>query len=289
MSDPIDTYEHRPTESRRPHALTTLFAALLAISLIAACTQASTPTPDPQPTTLSGFAEVYVEEDEEAFPLLGATMLFVDFDVAPLSAALRSGDGAATFQALQSSVADVDVSPSSVIEVQEGVYLAGIALVESDGGYELVLPEADAIPAPLMRPAQDAIPLDFYLFDEIECSIVSSDPTVLLTQSLWLEISFPAPFFFLPVGLSFGLTATDFVDIDDGIAGSTFITVVYANGATTLSEVGSECSTEDGTIVVDIDLVEGWQQLTWSFSEDGISIGSRPIDETVFSTVFPAF
>lgn len=291
MRDTNHTADTPRIDTPRQRTLTPLLAALLALALIAACAQAPTPEPEPEPepATLSGTAVASAPDDEDPVPLLGGTLLLFDPDVAFAAASTRGGADGATVQALQAKIAGLDVdastvAPSNVVEVEDGVYLAGIALVESDGSYELVLPDGDAIPAALMRPAEDAIPLELYLGDD-DCSLVASDPSVLVTLTFWIELSSPAPIFFTPFGPGFTFTATEAFDLAGDVEGITFVTATYATGATTLSTTGTECASVDGELSADASLVEGWNQVTWTLTEDTITIGARPIDQSVFSLV----
>jgi len=293
MNDTNHTPDAPRADAPRLRTLAALLAALLALALIAACTQATTPEPEPEPAILSGTAVVPVAEGEDPIPLLAGTLLMIDFENAFATLSERGAAYGETLHALQAAVAGLDVdasavSPSNVVEVDEGIYLAGIAFVESDGGFELVLPDGDALPAAIMRGAEDAIMWELYL-GAADCSIVASDPSVLVTQTMWFELSTPAPIFFTPSGPAFTVTATEETDFGDGLQGVTVVTVAYATGATTLSATGTECATDDGTRSVDVPLVEGWNQVTWTLVEDIISIGARPVDETVFSVVFSGF
>jgi len=289
MTDPNHTSERRSTNAPRPRTLTTLLAALLAVALIAACAQAPTPEPEPEPAVLRGTAIAPVPEGEDPIPLLATTLLLIDIEAAALSASVSGGADGAARAALQASIAGLDADastaqPSQVVEIEEGVYFASIALVESDGSFELVLPDGDALPSSVMRTAEDAIPFDFYVGDA-DCSIVASDPSVLVTQTFGEFLAFPAPFFFTPFGFDFAITFSEEIDIDDEPDEFTSVSVVYATGATTLTTTGTECSFDGFTLSANASLEEGWNQMTWTESETSFAIGARSIDEPVFSVV----
>ena len=42
----------------------------------------------------------------------------------------------------------------------------------------------------------------------------------------------------------------------------------------------------DDTITVDVPIHQGWNQVTWSFTETTFSIGARPIDSSAYSVPF---
>lgn len=290
MTDPNHTSERRRINAPRPRTLTTFLAALLAVALIAACAQAPTPDPEPEPAVLRGTAVAVVPEGEDPIPLFATTLLMIDIDVASLGASVHGGADGAARAALQASISELDadasiVAPSQVVEVEEGAYLAGIALVESDGSFELVLPDGDALPSTIMRNAADAIPFDLYVGD-VDCSIVASDPSVLVTQTFGEFLALPAPFFFTPFGFGFAVTFSEEIDIDEEPDEFTSVSVVYATGATTLTTTGTECTSAGFTFSANASLVEGWNQMTWTESETGFAIGARSIDETVFSVAF---
>jgi hypothetical protein len=291
MVDPTHTPEPRRPDAPRLRTLAALLATLLAFALIAACAQA--PTPDPEPAVLRGTAVVAVPEGEDPVPLFSATLLLIDVDIASLGASVRAGADGAAREALQAAVTGLDVdastvAPSQVVEVEEGAYFAGIALVESNGSFELVLPDGDALPSSIMRDAADAIPFDLYVGDA-DCSIVASDPSVLVTQTFGDFLALPAPLFFTPFGIGFAVTISEEIDIGEESDELTSVSVVYATGATTLTTTGTECSSGGLTISADASLVEGWNQMTWTETETGLTIGARSIDESVFSVVLNGF
>jgi len=282
-----------PRSSRFTAARSIAFGGILATALLlAACAQTPTqsdpdPDPDPQPTALAGIVQIPPPEDDDPEVLAVAAsllMLDVTFPAPP-----DGDDELILLERLQTSLerASVDLStvaPSSVVETEEGAYLAGIALVESDGGFGLVLPDVDDIPEPLFRAAAKAIPLAIFI-GGADCTLSASDPEARATVTFWQVLSSATPVFFTRYGLALGLNVTEPVDFESegDLEGRTFVTLTYATAPTTLSNTGAECSSMGGTISVDVALEERWNQVTWSFSETTSTIGARPVEATVYS------
>jgi hypothetical protein len=280
-----------PRSSRFAAARSIALGGILATALIlAACAQTPSqpdPDPDPQPTTLAGIVQIPPAElDDPEIIAVAASLLMLDmaFPDPP-----DDGDDTILLGRLQTAIerASVDastVAPASVVEIEEGTYLAGIALIEADGGYELVLPDFADIPEPLFRTAAEAIPLSSYA-GGADCTLAASDPEALVTLTFWQFLSSATPVLYTQFGLALGFTVTEAVDFegDDDLDDLTFVTLAYATAPTTLTSTGPECSTVGGTISVDVALEEGWNQVTWSFSETTFTVGVRPVDSAVYT------
>lgn len=283
--------------SRHPIGLRpiALVAALAAALVLAACAQGpSQPGPDPQPTTLAGVVQVPPAElDDPDLVAVAASLAMIDMampEVPKLPELEVEGErDRVLIDALRSAVerAQVDeaaLTRSSVVEVADGTFLSGVSLLDADGGYTLALPDGADIPETLFRPAAEAIPLAAYVGD-VDCSIVASDPGALVTLTFWQFISSAAPVFFTQFGVALGLNVTEAVDFEGGgsFEDITFVTLAYATAPTTLTSTGAACTTMGGTVTVDVPLVEGWNQVTWSLTEVALTLGARPIGTTVYS------
>lgn len=287
MIERTDTPSPRRTSWRSATAL----AALLAVALVIGCAQTPPPTGDPDPdpdpvvTVLRGSVVYPVSKLSAPEPLLAVSLLMIDI-------AFEDGGmikEAAALGTAESSL-DVDptaVTPSTFVDIGDNAYLAGVTSIEADGSFELVLPDGDTIPDPLFRAAQDAIVLGGYVADA-DCTITASAPDARVTATFWQFLSSATPAFFSPSGLNIAYTVTEAfaVDTDPAMDTLVFVTLAYATEATTLTATGTECASEGGPVItIDAPLVAGWNQLTWVFDDDGVTIGVRPIDETVFSVV----
>jgi len=284
-----------PRSSRFTTARSIALVAILSGALImAACAQTPSepdPDPEPQPAVLGGVVQVPpVEEDDPEIVVLAASLLMLSM---PFPEAPDEGDELMPLEPLRTTIerASVDpaaLAPASVVEVEEGAYLAGIAVVEEDGSFELALPDGADIPEPLFRPAAEAIPLTSYAGDA-DCTLVASDPEALVTFTFWQFLSSAAPVFFTQFGVTLGFNVSEAIDFESepDLDELTFVTLTYATAPTTLTSMGPECSSEGGTIAVDVALEEGWNQVTWSFTETTFTIGARPIDSTVYSVPVP--
>ena len=271
-----------------------LVAALATALILAACAQTPSqpdPDPDPQPTTLGGTVQIPpAEPGDPEIVALAASLLMIDQTLPEPPG--EGDDLILLLERLQATLERTSVdaaalTPTSVVELEEGAYLAGIALIETDGGYTLALPDAADIPEALFRAAAEAIPLSLYVGDA-DCTLTASDPEALVTLTYWQFLSSATPAFFTQLGLALGFNVTEPIDFESGgdLEGLTFVTLAYATAPTTLSSTGDACSTKGGTITVDVPLDQGWNQVTWSFTETTFTIGARSIDSTVYSAPF---
>jgi len=274
-----------------------VLAALAAFALVIGCAQPPPPG-EPEPTVLRGSAAWVDLEGAEPGPLLSVSLWMLDIEIpAPDPRAHTSASGGPDSQALRSSATGLDVDgdvlrSSAVVEIEDGFYLAGLGQVAADGTYELALPDGDAIPEALFRDAEDAVAALFFA-DGPECTLEASDPSARVTLTLFEGLTIASPAFLAPTGLGIGITTTDAVDpdfdFDTGFAGTTFVSLAYATAPTTITTTGVDCAPEAGfTLDVDVELTAGWNQLTWVYLPDeGLTVRDRPVDEPVFSLVFP--
>jgi hypothetical protein len=274
-----------------------LLTALAAFALVIGCAQ--TPPPgEPEPTVLRGSAAWGDLEGAEPGPLLAVSLWMLDIEIpGPGEPDVKSASSGHDSQSLRSAASGLDVDgdalrASTVVEFDDGFYLAGLGQVAADGTYELVLPDGDAIPEALFRDAEDAVAALFFA-DGPACTVEASDPTARVTLTLFEGLTIASPAFLTPMGLGAGLTTTEAVapdhDFEAGLPSTTFVSLAYATAPTNLATTGADCAPEAGfTVDVDVELVEGWNQLTWVFVPDeGITVRDRAMDEPVFSLVFP--
>ena len=287
----------------RTWRLPAVLAALAAFALVIGCAQPPAPgepdpEPEPEPTVLSGNAAWADLEGAEPGPLLSVSLWMLDIEIPePGPRAHASVVGGHDSQTLRSSAAGLDVDgdvlrSSAVVEIEEGFYLAGLGQVAADGTYELALPDGDAIPEALFRDAEDAVAALFFA-DGPECTLEASDPSARVTLTLFEGVTVASPAFLAPTGLGIAITTTEAVDPDfdfaSGFASTTFVSLAYATAPTTITTTGADCEPEAGFAVdVDVELAAGWNQLTWVYlPDDGLTVRDRPVDEPVFSLVFP--
>jgi hypothetical protein len=225
-----------------------LVGALGLVLALAACAGQSTPPPQ-------GFTSVTgsVTGSTEGEPALGAALLL--------------GTGP-----------DI-VTKGSVVEVYDGFWLGGITLVDEDGGFQVQLPDADDVPASLMAPASDFVSFPFSVFDE-PCVLVASNATTNVTIATLIEaFALPGVAVLTAGGAALSITTPTEVDLDDGttLFDVQLLTWVHADGAVAVATPSGSCVTTDGddtlTLVVDVELSEGWNQLAWSFAIEEVGSG----------------
>ena len=99
--------------------------------------------------------------------------------------------------------------------------------------------------------------------EEADCPLTASDPEALVTHTYLQFVRSATPAFFTQLGLALGFNVTEPIDFesDGDLEGLTFVTV-------------------------DVPLDQGWNQVTWSFTETTFTIGARSIDSAVYSVPF---
>lgn len=269
-------------------------AALAALALVVGCAQPAPPS-ETGPFTVSGTATFADQGAADATPLVAASLWMLDEDFsetgepegrgaspAERAAALRSGMGV--------GAVDVSALRSGVVEVSEGLYLAGLGSVDADGRFAIALPDGDDLPSELLRPAEDAIPVQAYT-GNAECTLTSSTDGVLASIAIFEGFSFAGPVFLTADGLGAAVATTEAaeIDLDEGTSfeGVTFASLIYASAATALTSGGDGCVEQARVAVdVDVDLAAGWNQLTWVYdADDGVTVRTRDADEPLFARV----
>lgn len=214
-----------------------LFTALLAVLVVAACSQPS----EPQPRGPEGA----VRSSPGAPVDLGAALILVDID----------------------SVASLEAA--AVTEFQEGYYLGPVTSIDEDGNVIIELPAGDDLPSALMSDA------DEFLYNVAQypgCALSASNATVDVTEAVFELITFPGVALLSVEGLIPALATNERMpaspDIQD-LAGMTFQTWVYAAGATTINTVPAVCTAASNpSLSVDVSLSSGWNQLEWAITID---------------------
>ncbi len=230
-----------------------LLAATLAVLVIAACSQPA----EQQPTGPQGT----VHTPSGAPTMLGVTLFFIDFD------------SAAT------------LSPATVVEAGEGIYVGPITTIAEDGSFTLELPEGSDLPAALMGSAEDFV----HSFSMVaSCDLVASDPTVNVTKTVFELVTIPGIALLSIDGLMIAVgTAEQLPDAptSEELYAARFQTWVYADGPTTVVTDPAVCEDPDLTLSVDVSLTAGWNQLEWTIVVDelgvptGIELGNSTAEE----------
>jgi len=291
------TRSDAPSLRSRGRRWPAVLTALGAFALVIGCAQ--TPPPgEPEASVLRGSAAWGDLAGSDSGPLLAVSLWMLDIEMSDPGdrdpKGVSSGHDPQTLRARAAGI-DVDgdaLRASTVVEVEDGFYLAGLGQVAADGTYELALPDGDAIPEALFRDAEDAVAALIFA-DGPECVVEAGDPTARVTLTLFEGLTIASPAFLAPTGLAFGVTTTEALDpefdFETEIEDATFVSLAYATAPTTLSTTGADCAPEAGFAVdVDVELVEGWNQLTWVYVPDErLTVRDRPVDEPLFSLAVP--
>lgn len=203
--------------------------SLLLVVALAACGQ--TPPPeDTGPETASGT----LNAPTAAPTFLGAAILLAD--------------------------AAMVVAPAAVIEVQEGIFTGTMSPVNADGTVDIILPEADEMPASVLSPAGEF----FYGFDYTTCELSTSAPEALVSEVLLGLAPMPLPgmVFFSVEGNAFAVTTPQPVDMDAADPSVTgFVWWLYADSAVTVGTPAAGCDFNSIAMHIDLALEEGWNQV----------------------------
>lgn len=204
------------------------FGAIVLLFAITACAApGSGPAPEPR-TTLSG---VYVGD-----PAL-----------LPMAVSLIVSEPAAASLAL---------APTQVVELAPGLHALATTVLPASGALQLDLPFADELPDAVRVPAPGV--LGGELPDG--CTVQASSATVRVTP---VEMATPLGNFvgFTPLGpRALALTPSLVNWADPGLDTLTLLTWVHADGPVAFTSTGT-CSTATLDVVVDLELVRGWNRV----------------------------
>ncbi|MBX3143649.1 MAG: hypothetical protein KF813_07835 [Trueperaceae bacterium] len=234
----------------------------LVLTLLAACSQEpSGPRQHEEPGTVFGHAGAPT-------PPLAMALLLVDPEDAFIS-----------------------LSPESLIEVVEGVYVGEVSAIGTDGEVTLRFPDAADIPSTLLRPAESlAYTASSFGFT---CNLEASDPTARVT-AIGVEslIFYAGVVFFTVEGAAPGIVLADdspFPPPSPSAAASMrFQTWTYANKPVSIVSDPEFCGdpTDPPTLKVDVDLTEGWNRLEWAYIFDGDDLAAMEIRNSTATELF---
>ena len=222
-----------------------LVGALGLVLALAACAGPATPTPGLTSITGSVTGSIVGE------PALGAALLL--------------GTGPTV------------VAKRAVVEVYDGLWLAGTTLVDDDGGFVLHLPDGDDLPSTVLAPASDLIQHVFITFDE-PCVLTASNATTTLTSVSFIDLTsglftVPGMTMLTAGGAALSLATPTEIDPDDenlDVTDIIYLTWAYADAAVDVATPSGTCVENTGpdtvALVVDVTLEAGWNQLAWSFA-----------------------
>lgn len=259
-----------------------VLALVTAVALAACGGPGPQPDPDPQ-----GFSPNFEVSNPEMGVGMGVSLVVVttEAEISAASAAgvrpdleLSPGEWLSSADA-QQLAAPAQVGPMA-IEIDTGIWIAAVGLIDLDGNLEMTFPEPEDLPAAL---ANDwLLPADEFILQSIlpvGCTVVADDPDVMVSVYYdQLLLSVPGLFGVLAgqpvVGV---ITTTTPLDVDEPIEDQepTFVAWLYADGDVNLSSEGAACDAGDPTFGVDVALQAGWNQVGWAVTAPG---GGEPVD-----------
>lgn len=186
------------------------------------------------------------------------------------------------------------VGPASFTEVDDGFFIGTTTPIGADGSVAVTLPAHADIPNVLFGTADTFL---VQVADIAACSLNASAPTVRVMNAVFELVTIPGVGLLTMDGFIPALATDRFIDISTADAatvyGSKFQTWVYSEGAVSVHTEGTGCATVGDTFDVDVDLVEGWNQLAWGIVYDvatdtvtGITLRNSTATELFLSPFF---
>lgn len=165
-------------------------------------------------------------------------------------------------------VDEAELDTADVLRLGPGVYASDSVPVAADGTFELPLPEADEMPASVLVPGND-----FFNFPGATCSITASVAGARVSQyyAEGVFILLPGVAFLSFLGPSFSITTTAPFDFSDSAAvlyEQTLVSWLFATEDVALSAGETGCDVGGDSLMIDLDLKAGWNQVGLSFEVD---------------------
>ena len=159
--------------------------------------------------------------------------------------------------------------PTSFTEIEAGVFIGTTAPIGADGSVTVTLPAHADIPDVLFGTAGTFL---VQVTELADCSLIASAPAVRVMNAVFELLTVPGMGVLTVDGFVPALATDTYVDLSvadmQTLYASKFQTWVYSEGAVTVHTEGSGCETVGNGVDVDVDLVEGWNQLSWGIVVD---------------------
>ncbi len=259
-----------------------VLALVTAVALAACGGPGPQPDPDPQ-----GFSPNFEVSNPDESAGTAVSLLVVTTEAEILTAAAAGGQSVLDLspRELLSSAdglpigAPAQVGPQA-IEIQAGLWIAAVGLIDLDGNLEMTFPELEDLPAALAN--NWLLPAEEFILQSVlpaGCTVVADDPDVMVSVYYnQLLLSVPGLFGAFAGELVVGFVATtEQLDVEEPIEDQepTFVAWLYADGDVNLSSEGAACDAGDPTFGVDVSLQAGWNQVGWAVTAPG---GGEPVD-----------
>lgn len=155
-------------------------------------------------------------------------------------------------------------TPASVTDVGDGEYAGPVSPVAADGSAIIRFPDGSDLPEEIFT-----TPVDFaYNFSVIpSCELAATDTSAMVTYAVFEFATVPGVVLYLSEGRAFAAVTDQPIDVAtpptvQEFAAMEFITWVYSDSATQVSTPEGGCG-PTGAYTVAVDLVAGWNQLSW--------------------------
>lgn len=226
------------------HALGT--ATVIATSTVDPTKSGSIVVSVVKPTTADGAVMMTIQSQVGAQPPTGAGLVLINADPSP------------------------PVPPASVVDIGYPFFAGPVNPIGEDDTVVVRLPQGSDLPDEVLTTADQFYHGIQYLTD---CELDASSAQVRVTATAFEFITFPGVMVYGFEKTSFSIVATGPIDITtpptpEELAELEFLTWAYAEADVSIATTGAGCDTVGNTLLVDVDLAEGWNQLGWHLEID---------------------
>lgn len=163
----------------------------------------------------------------------------------------------------------IEITSAAVTQIDANLWAGPITPVGADDAVIITLPSPADLPDVLLTDAESFLrPVNLMT----ECELEATVPTAKVTRADMGEIAMPGVLLYTVEGAVLTMVANQPLDLFGPapvpFATLEFMTWVYADTATSIHTTGDDCSVGSTPISVAIDLVAGWNQLSWTFILD---------------------
>lgn len=179
------------------------------------------------------------------------------------------------------------LGPAAVVEIAPGFYSGPVSSMLDDDTLVVTLPPFSDLPATVFSPADEFL---YNLESITDCTLDASSASAEVTMTAFEFITIPGVGLWTTAGMMFGVAASAQLDFSsppppEVLADLEIYTWLYATEAVSVTTVGAGCSSGPYSMAVDVDLVEGWNQVAWTLELDdtddvaGYSLGNAQLSD----------
>ncbi len=193
---------------------------------------------------------------------------------ATLAAGPGSGTAVAAFYVMQDGSFMVILDASGVVSPSPGIYVGPASPVDADATAHLVLPDPHDLPEEVLGTATSFVQV--ISSGPVVCPTTASVPSATVSKVLFSNgMSSPMVFILTGDGLTTSYTGdkkVDFTASEEQLFHMRFVTWLYADNDVDVKTAPGGCvNGTDPTVVVDLNLRKGWNQVAWTMQEGGPS------------------